>query len=247
MPDKVIVEIFQQSPFGSVEKMSQYLDTLHSSLNFIPTHWAKNERPSDKRKYVRDEVLFYGEDIGDYGLVHLYRQQPPVYTLYFESNKRFKPSVLRLSFEEAKDFSIDMTKEIFEISSTFAHQLEAIFGYVWLAWYGDEEKYMPIKSVRSGELARYGPNPVHARTWLGFHLIKLIGRDILSQCNETIRDTEWGGVEMDLMPEPWSAALDELVNRQREVMECLQETEVFGDYSSFPIFHPGKRWVHWES
>jgi len=45
--------------------------------------------------------------------------------------------------------------------------------------------------------------------------------------------------------EPWNATLDELAIRQKQVMEHLQKTEIFGDYSNFPIFYPGKKWVHW--
>lgn len=247
MPDKIIIEIFKLNAFNSVEEIEQHLDILYTSADFTPTHWAKNEHPTAKRKYVRDEVLFYGEDIGDYGLVHLYREQFPTYTLFYKSNKRFKPSVLRLSFEDAKAFDPKMIKAIFDLGNAFAHQLEAVFGYVWMSWNEDYGKYLPRKTIRSGELARYGPNPAHARTWHGSYLVNLIGRDQLNQCGADVRDTEWGGVELDLVPEPWAATLDELVDRQRRVMETLEQTEVFGDYRNFPIFHPGKKWVHWAS
>lgn len=247
MPDSIYVDIFKPSRFDSSDEMSQCLDLLNASPDFSLTHWAKNERPSAKRKYSKDAILAHKEDGGDYNLVHLYREKNPVYHVWFSSGSRFKPSLLSLSFEDTKDLSPNTVKEIFKLGSTFARHLEAVFGYVYLAWDDDQGKYMRIKIVNSAELAECGPNPVHARTWFGPHLVKLIGRDQLFQSGAIVRDTDWGGIECDLFPEPWQATLDELVKRQREVMECLQQTEVFGDYSKKIDFYPGKRWVHWNS
>jgi len=117
MPDRIIVKIFTLRFFNLPADIEQHLD-IFDSFNLAPTHWAKNERPTSKRKYKKEELLFYGEDIGNYDLVHLYRQTQPAYTAYYSlgSSKFFIPSTFCLSFERTASLNSDDIQKLFKLT-----------------------------------------------------------------------------------------------------------------------------------
>ncbi|NET38153.1 MAG: hypothetical protein F6K19_40165 [Cyanothece sp. SIO1E1] len=90
-------------------------------------------------------------------------------------------------------------------------------------------------------LRRYGPCPVMARTWFGSHLIDLISREHLVNCGALIQGTSWGGIQLDLVENLLESDHHTLVIRQKEVMENLLPSGVFGDYSQ-PIPKPTPHW-----
>jgi len=245
MPDRIFVEIFTLKSFALIEDISLDLDILESSSNLSPTHWGKDERPSSRRKYVRDEVSFFLEERKPDGL-HFYRNQHPIYTFFYSSRYSSRPGGIHWSFEKnVKTLNSDIVKEIFDASSSLAEALEAVFGYIWTPWDDNDgyKRYMPRPFINIPTLLSYGPNPVDIRTWYGPYIIGLIGRNVLTESGVLTRDTAWGGVELDLVEEPWNSSLEEVLKRQKEVMAVLGKTEVFGNYTKYPICKPGKRWI----
>jgi len=255
MPDRIMIDMFTLKSLSSVEDLKLHLDLLESSSNLKPTHWGKDEKPSSRRKYKRDELLFSLEDGGAFDALHLYRNKEPLYTLFFLPRPHYTlstpvsfvpPSAIHWSFEKnVRTFSPDVVKEIFEVSSHLADQVEAIFGYIWTPWDDNEgyKLYMSRSLIKASDVQSYGANPTQIRTWYGPHIVGLIGRNTLTESGAFIRDTSWGGVELDLVEEPWDSSLEEVLKRQKEVMAVLGKTEVFGDYARYPICEPGKKWI----
>ncbi len=245
MPDRIMIDIFTLKPLNLVEDFSSQIDILESSSHLKPTHWGKDGRPRSKRKYTRDKLLSYVNDKELLDELYLYRDEQPTYTIFYFPRFKYSstPSSIHWSFEkDVKTFSLDVAQEIFEVSSNLAGQVEAIFGYTWTPWDDNEDwkRYMPSSIINAIAFADYGPNPVHVRTWYGSYLIEIIGRKALVESGALIKETSWGGVELDLVEEPWNSSLDEILKRQQEVMAVLGRTEVFGDYRTHEA---GKRWI----
>jgi hypothetical protein len=82
----------------------------------------------------------------------------------------------------------------------------------------------------------------HARTWLGADLTSFIGRKRLLDLPHT-RETSWGGVQLDLVPEPWLADFDTLYRRQQEVMAIFDSWGLLGNYTNVSQTLPGPKWT----
>ncbi|MCY6494315.1 hypothetical protein [Leptolyngbya sp. GGD] len=246
MLSKIAIDLFTLKSFSQAEKIRSHLDLLTSS-NFAPTHWGVNERPNSRRKYSTEEVLFSIDENNTFDGMCLYRKSSPSYTIFYSSGSDTPliPNALHCSFEKGVT-SLDPInlKSIFSLGSLLAAELEVVYGYIWLYWNENEawKQYMPQSLINSFELAKYGPNPVQARTWFGSYLTQLIGKDVFSQCGVLMRDTSWGGLELDLVPEPWNSSLEEVLAQQKKAMSTLSKTGIFGDYQKFADYAPGESW-----
>ena len=132
---------------------------------------------------------------------------------------------------------------VFEFGTTLADHLHPVFGFVHPVWLGKGQEYNAAGVLNDKELKEYGPQSICARTWLGPWLVHQIGRDLLDHCGAVVADTPWGGVTVDLLPDPWTHDIEPLAEARLRVMAALAPSGVFGDYSVPRKYKPGPKWT----
>ena len=97
------------------------------------------------------------------------------------------------------------------------------------------------------ELKQYGLLGLAPRTYFGPDIVELIGRARIDALALPMHWFDDGTVRIDLVPEPWNAAPEDLVEPWRAAMEILRPSEVFSTGYVHPsgmlIPRRGKRWV----
>jgi hypothetical protein len=100
-----------------------------------------------------------------------------------------------------------------------------------------------------GSLRSEGLVGLAARTYLGPSVVELIGRATIEALPVPVAWQPWGGVRVDLVPEPWSATEPELVEAWKKAMAVLRPSDAF---SRGKVNAPGwlaaglaKRWIDW--
>jgi hypothetical protein len=96
-------------------------------------------------------------------------------------------------------------------------------------------------------LRQYGLIGLSPRTYFDASLVELIGRERIERLPVPHRRFENGGDRVDLVPEPWHAAPEELVEPWRAAMAILRESDVFSTIKGYTpngtvIAKRGKRW-----
>src|SRR5262249_52780291 len=118
---------------------------------------------------------------------------------------------------------------IYELAGELAERFRAVYGTVHPD-VQDGTKFRAAGNLELEWLQRYGPLAVAARTWYGAHLVGLIGEDRIRAAG-VAAPLPWGGLRLDLVPEPWAAGIDTLKQRQAEAVAALAPAQVLGDYS----------------
>ncbi|WP_088890416.1 hypothetical protein [Leptolyngbya ohadii] len=238
MPDEILIEIYAQCGFRN-QSLILLLDILEGLPEFKPTHWARDERPDSKSTYSRDDLLFAVGGLGDLNTPHLYGSAIS-YTAYFTIDRQHLNNLI-ISF--GSDLNEESLAKILQLSSVLANALKAEYGYVHFLWKNAPERYMQEGSFALRYLQKYGPCPSLARTWFGSYLISLIGQGRLETCGASIQHLSYGGIQADLIENLVDADHRTLTIRQREVMEHLLPSGIFGDYSH-PLLR--KRGANWQ-
>jgi len=239
MPDRVEIIVFTKSSLRSPVGLEHLLNAFESVKEFTPTHWGVDERA--RNPYDRNEVLTTVSAFkSDFHMPGLHRRQPPRYKAFFSARNQGL-NYVNVEFGSAlrqKDLP-----RVFALGDALVAKLEAEFGFVHPVWLEGSQEYCVSGKINADELQKYGLNPVCARTWYGSHLVQLIGRERLSSSGAIIKDTDWGGIQLDLVQYPWESDVETLSSRQIEVMKHLQPSGVFGDYTTILQYKPGPNWI----
>jgi hypothetical protein len=237
MPDEVLIKIFTQCNFRD-QSLILLLNVLEES-EFNPMCWARDERPTSRKNYSRRDLIFTVQGLGDLNTPHLYSDSSPGYTAYFTIDRQ---NLNQLTIIFNSSLSYENLIKILQLGSTLADAFKAEYGYVHLLWKDASDQYMQKSAVTRRYLQKYGPSPLLARTWLGSHLISLVGRERLESCGAFIQSLSYGGIQADLVDNLVDTDHRTLTIRQREVMEHLLPSGAFGDYSHPPSRKPGLNW-----
>ena len=194
-------------------------------------------------------VPFNPGDLGDlvasegrYATVLLARKAPPRWDGYLAE---LPLSLSAVGLETRVRLSSKACEEFFRLGSRLAEAIKADFGFVHLvreSGVSVTDAYLASGNLSPEQFQKNGPRAVCARTWLGSHVLDLLGASGRAKLPASSHMTSWGALEIDLVPKPWSATTGELAARQRDVHEALAPSQIQGDYSDFPDYTPGARW-----
>ena len=160
------------------------------------------------------------------------------YAGYFNADSGAVQSV-KLRFESDLDTQL---QQVFALGSTLAGKLKPLFGTVQPVWLGQGQDDNVADRLDADEYRNFGPRSICARTFLGPMLVGLIGRENLDDCG-VASDTRWGGVEVDLLAEPWRYGIREIGKARKRALALMAKTGIFGDYSLARKYKPGPRWI----
>src|SRR5690606_39268372 len=81
-----------------------------------------------------------------------------------------------------------------------------------------------------------GPRGLGMRTYFGPHYTEQFGRELLLSvpAPSTATELDWGGIRIDLIPEPWLVPEPVLVAAFQSAMDHLAPAKVLAE----PIFYP---------
>jgi|GEM_PF-2801250 hypothetical protein len=237
MPDQVKITIITKYCLRCHAALERLVDAVESIKAFIPTHWGLDERAPNL--YNRDELIATVSILkSDFYLPSLQRKNPPRYKAYFSSASK---SLNYVTIEFGASLSKKDYKHVFALGNAMAEKLEAEFGIVHPVWFEGSQEYCASGQITASEFLDYGLTPVCARTWFSSHLVNLISRESLSNSGAIIQDTSWGGLQLDLVQNPWESDVETLSCKQLSVMNYLKPSGVFGDYREVD-YKPGVNW-----
>lgn len=239
LPDAIHIVILTTMPLRSKRTLGLLLDAFEGINDMSPTNWGPDERA--RNPYNREEMIAEVTAMEDFSSPGLRRARPPRYQGYFWANNSGLKTV-KVEFGSGlrqKDLPI-----IFQLGDAIAEALKPEYGLVHMIWRKEDSvgTYSATSVLTAEKFQDCGPKPPTARTWFGPHLVKLIGRKRLDALDVPVKKTAWGGVELDLVADPWEADFNILSSKQKEVLEQLKESGVFGDYTDWHDCKPGPRW-----
>jgi hypothetical protein len=211
--------------------------------DFTPTNAATDEHA--RAAYQRDElvaavVAARKKPGGAFAACGIVRKNAPKYSGYFSSRTKMWPSYLTLKFDEMTQPQV---ASVLALSARLAAALELDYGTAHLTFRNGTPMYNASGDVPPKDLQKYGPLPLGARTWLGPHIVGLIGRDKLEASGAKISSTPWGAVRVDLLDDLASQPMETLQAKQAEVMAKLAETGVFAIFKLGELTKKGPRWT----
>jgi hypothetical protein len=197
--------------------VEQLLDRIEEEPLLVPTHASMNER---KRKpYDRASLL--DDSFGPNGYPpYFWRTKAPKYAHAGVGREYTGYNLVSFEFDGTAD---KHRAELFEAASRLAARIGTEFAFVhlpapqdWPHW----REYNNASGFPAVELWRKGIPNLFARTWFGPSLLEHVGRNVLASIPGGT-PTSWGGIQIDLAPEPWTADFDTLFASQQRAREPL--------------------------
>lgn len=252
-PDLFSIIMYPSVSFNTEEALGKILDVFESNEKFAPTHWGNSELV--KVEYSRDEILEKVIVEKSVSELHLYRDKAVKYSGFFNihwSHRSF------FNFTFHKSMAKKMWPAFFELSDQLAEVLKPIFGVTHIfwplsyPWNTEQEKLrmwmnqcsypVPVKFLPNGPLG------VGARTYIGGHVLDIFGKGFLLNSPAVVREPAWGGLCLDVVPKPFEADDESLLESWFHVMEYLEAAQVLAipnfDEDQMGIsFCPNQEWV----
>jgi hypothetical protein len=245
LPDRVSLELYTWHPLIKKDGLTSLLEAFESASDLAPTHWCSDDQEDPKaiyHLYTRDLFLAEVGTLGEYSdIPTLIRNKDSKYSVYLTNNGLNELSQVDIEFDE--DSRIKDLHQIFAWGDVLASSVEAELAFLDPFWDSINYEYVHSRSLSTKEFQSCGLSSISARNWFGPHLVKLIGRDRLCDCGGHIQDTDWGGIRLDLVKDPWLADAEALSNAQKTVRQNLESTGVFGDFAKMLRFKAGEKWV----
>lgn len=246
MPDAaaqeaIVISLISYIPLRSRSALAGFLDVLEATPNLIPTHWGQDVRA--RNPYDRAELI---EQIsahkGMFFTPGLRRGRGIRYEAYFDS---FADGLGRIKFDFGPTPAPSDLPRLFNLADALADYFQPTLGFIHRFWRAGEgsDQYNAAGRVNVDSLQKYGLDRVCTRTWYGPHLTHLVGLPLLEASGALVRETPWGGVQIDLVQRPWEAEPEALAAAQGRVMQTLITSQAYGDFADFFNQKPGVRWT----
>lgn len=219
--------------FPGDTKDAATLDRVLGALEQLPALTPTQASVDERKRLPYDKATSIDKVVSTLALaLQLWRGQAPEYSGAL-STRRASHNLFRADYAGPLDAA--RTREVFEAATELADVLTPAFGFVHVRSSSDQESkhYNRGVGITRKDLWRYGLAQVHARTWFGPDLVALIGDAPLLALPESKR-TVWGGIQLDLAPEPWCADITTLQRRQSEIRAALEPLQVFHDPAAGP-------------
>jgi len=209
--------------------IGRLLDAFERSDRTCPTHWGLDDERR-KHPYDHEQVVTTVTGIKtEVSMMSLWRKRPLEYESIFGAATI---GMKRVAVAFEKNLHGEDLRGMFELASNLAEAVEPDFGCVQPIWLGSEKEEYASSAIRHMDFRKFGPGYVCARTWFGPYLVNLIRLEQLTTSGVPCQQTGWGGIRLDLVPEPWTADPQALRDSQSKVMAHLLPSCVFGDYST---------------
>ncbi|MFZ5893120.1 MAG: hypothetical protein ACOY0T_18825 [Myxococcota bacterium] len=239
MADEINTSLFFPGNASTPASVGRVLDILEGEPILKPTHASNDARKRAPYDRAAATASVTGKTVA--GLV-LWRTSAPKYSEGYVSANAKNFNWALFDFASPRE---QHAREILEVWTRAAQQLAPEFGFVHYAWkLGTPESTeynrgakTPIKKIRDHGFRSFG-----ARNWFGPDLVSLIGKDRLLKLPLTV-PTSWGGVQLDLLDEPWNASFEALYQRQQEVIRIFASWGLMGDYKNISQTLPGPNWT----
>lgn len=220
---------------GHSAKAIDALLDIWSRPAWAATHWGPDERAGK----AFDPAAVTKWMVKEEGRPGVARRKAPSWNggWYGLDSGLFEVSV---DWEELPEGSAELP---FQMADAMAELLAPIWGQVQPAYRGVGPLWNQVSNVSGEGLVKFGPLGVAARTWIGPHVVKLIGDKRLREAPASIRaGAGAGGLCLELLPEPWKQDAAALAAKQREVVDYLAPAGIWGDYSKVMKSKPGPSW-----
>ncbi len=235
MVDELNINLLFPVDTGVPSEISRVLGLLESEELAAPTHASRD--PRKREPYDRQRLLdaLAGRRISG---LHLWRSKAPKYSNgYVSANCRTHNHVTvdyaGAGLKEAR------LAELFATWTRLAEATRTEFGFVHCLFNNERsDAYNYGIRVKFSDLRDFGLKTLHARTWFGTDLTMIIGEKRLLALPNT-RKTSWGGVELDLVAQPWLADFDTLFKRQQELIDIFKSWGLMGNLPTSCRLSPG--------
>lgn len=232
---QVHATFFVNGPTKNVEAQTRLLEAIANEPQTAPTHGSFDER---KR------LPFSAHSLATYagtrmGTPLLWRAKAPKYWGSVDAS----PLPIARILLHYEDIDPKKVEALCAGIARLADKLEPAYAalrFIWTDPMPTQAASMSGFSLKALHYCKYGPPGVYASTWFGPSLVHSIGLPALLAQGATA--TAWGGVSLQLVPEPWNATFESLCERQNEINHVLRESGFFGDYSE-PVPRKGARWI----
>ena len=244
MSEDVMVGVQTWSRLCDAPVAGRLLDALEGGATFAPTHYGEDEFA--RLPYDRPAIL---ARVGKAYTITVARKKAVKYIATFVATKGLHPSeAYALSFYTKGGCPPSSVPEAYALGDRLAAALKPEIAYVQPTGnaLGDRAKAFGGGSGHSWQMIRdYGLPSLSARTWLGAELTARIGRDLLEKSGCVVREAPWGGVVVDLVPEPWKADVELLFTKQQAAQKVLRKSGMFGVYEGIDGIDtkPGPKWT----
>ena len=224
------VDVVGSRSFADVGVKNGIVNVLLGHPKFVPEQWGYEERGGSK--FDRDEVL--GEI------------PTPGSILFFRRRRGIRQEILmslgnrpRLKWDFTPPPSTDGWPEIFGIAAELADAYQPDFSFVRAKVdleldQSDEASRTQYLMDSPGDCSpvwyrKEGVSGLGIRTIFGPLTADQVDRDRLHSLPKpaTVRDLKWGGVLVDLMPDPWSRQMAELRTSWVACMKHLMPSDFF--------------------
>jgi hypothetical protein len=244
-PDRIELEIFTWHSLVHKGSLLSLLQAFESYSDLAPTHWSSDDSEDPKatyQPYSRDQFLVKVTDLDEYSdLPGLCRKKRPKYESELLNNAPNLMKEIGVTFDS--NLRTEDLPQIFEWSETLVSSVDAEFAFLDPFWDGIDYEYNHSAGLKADEFQSFGLISISACTWFGPKLVKIIGRELLCNCGGFVQDTRSGGIRLDLVEEPWQADAETLSIAQKRVMQNLERSGVFGDYTQILKYKPGANWT----
>ncbi len=210
--------------------------------DFTPTHAGTDEHAREayqRARFVAAIVAVRGTLGGVFQECGIARKKAPKYTGFFWSRSADEPSYFTLELDK---LSSSQLAPALALADRLAAALELDYGTAHLTFPEATDYYNAGGLTAPKDLQKLGPMPLGARTWLGPHLVELIGKDQLEQSGGLLHETSWGALRVDLLDDLPNQSMAALQAKQLEVMARLQPTGVFALFDPEELTKKGPRW-----
>jgi hypothetical protein len=232
--------------------------TLVSTLEpLLPHYWGPSERK--RLPWDVEAILSYvAEDKARYRFVvsgiRLWRTKAPRYEGSVLASDRSVNSV-ELTFSPGP--SKKHLQAIYEATERLVESVPTVFAYVQPVWREgpevdgfvrtDVSRYVWGAGTNEVDMHTQGLMAILPRTWFGPMLVERVGRERLLGIRGA-REEAWGGIRVDLVPEPWNAGFKELEAAKEVAMEQLRPSGMFmevgfKDDGGFTKKEPAPKWT----
>ncbi len=232
------------------------LETLEKSSNFAALEWGYDELI--RFPYEREKVLnaFFLEDPTE-SILLLKKSMSKYYSLVFAPKGELGKFEINHEGKLGKKDLVDG----FELGGRLASIFKSDFAFVH--WAGEitgpgggalngalkkrARKFAYSTEFSQAELRECGPRSFYARNWLAGEFLQRFKANVFEEHGCTISQNVWGGIQVDLVPEPWNADQRKLMEAQESINGAFSKLGLMGDYSNSLNIRPGKEWMPLQS
>jgi hypothetical protein len=247
-PIRLIISIITAIDLKNKENASSLLAVFEAFPQLMPNRWAKDDQPRSRKSYKREDLLQMIQTCWDQDVPMIFGNKKLPYESFWGLTKSSDDDFKSLnSFEwdlvvapDFKDWHV-----ISEFSQRLADVMQPQIGCINFIWEHPQVKDLISEIGRKTEIQRYGVPPIGIRTWMGQHILSQITLERIRKSGAIIRETAWGGVELDLLEELWLSDFETLLQAKQSIMANLEPSGVFADYSDYPfsLESPAPNWI----